>query len=212
MDMALEALPRLRGVFHLAALGVACVVGALFVYSEDGARPASAVFAGSVVAMLSASALYHRIRWSPRVRPWMRRLDHAGIYVLIAGTYTCVGLVSLHGFTRWFVLGMVWVAATAAAVTKFCWITAPNWLSAVLAIGLGWVGVVALPQLLGEIGLVGVTLLAAGGLAYTAGGVVYARQKPDPFPTIFGFHELFHVLTLVALSLQYVAIAFFVVD
>jgi hemolysin III len=212
-EVDLQAFPRLRGVFHAAALGVACVVGALFVSAADGPRvPAAAIFAASVVAMLTASALYHRVDWSPRIRPWMRRLDYIGIYVLIAGTYTCVGLVSLDGPLRWSVLGIVWGAAVAAALTKLCWIGAPDWLSSVLAIALGWIGVAALPQLLREAGVAAVTLLVLGGLAYTAGAVVYARQKPDPIPAVFGYHEVFHALTLVALACQYVAIAFFVVD
>lgn len=210
---SLGALPRLRGVLHVAALGVACVVGALFVYAADGLGVvAAAIFAGSAVTMLAASSLYHRGRWSPRVRPWIRRLDHVGIYVLIAGTYTAVGLVSLDGHWQRIVLGVVWGAAAVAAVTKLCWIHAPDWLSAALGVTLGWVGLAAIPQLVEEAGVAAVTLLAAGGVAYTAGAVVYARRKPDPFPAIFGFHEVFHALVLVGLACQYVAIAFFVVD
>jgi hemolysin III len=204
--------PLLRGVSHLAALGVACVVGALFVYAADGLGVvAAAVFAGSAVAMLAASSLYHRVRWSPRVRPWIRRVDHLGIYLLIAGTYTAVGLLSLDGHWQRAVLGVVWASAAVAAVTKLCWIGAPDWLSAVLGITLGWVGVAAVPHLLEQAGIAAVALLAAGGLAYTAGAVVYARRKPDPFPAVFGYHEVFHALVLVGLACQYAAIAFFVV-
>jgi hemolysin III len=204
--------PRLRGVLHSAALGVACVVGVLFVYAADGMGVvAAAVFAGSAVVMLAASSLYHRGRWSPRVRPWIRRVDHVGIYVLIAGTYTAVGLLTLDGHWQRLVLGVVWATAAVAAVTKLCWIGAPDWLSAVIGVTLGWVGLVAVPELLEEAGVAAVTLLAAGGLAYTAGAVVYARRRPDPFPAVFGFHEVFHAFTLVGLACQYVAIAFFVV-
>jgi hemolysin III len=173
---------------------------------------AAGIFAASVVAMLAASALYHRIDWSPRVRPWVRRLDHAAIYLLIAGTYTCVGLVSLDGHLQRAVLAVVWAAAAGAALTRMCWIRAPDWLSVALGIALGWVGLAALPQLLEEVGVAGVALLAAGGAAYTAGGLVYASRRPDPSPTVFGYHEVFHALTLVGLTLQYSAIAFFVVD
>jgi hemolysin III len=191
---------------------VACIVGALFVGAVDGRRlVAAAVFAGSAAVMLGASTLYHRITWKPRARLWMRRVDHAGIYLLIAGTYTPVGLLRLHGSLQVVVLGVVWSGATAAILTKLCWVHAPKWLSATLGIALGWVGIVAMPQLVHTAGPAAVALLAAGGIAYTAGAIVYARRKPDPLPTIFGYHEIFHALTLVALSCQYVAIAVFVV-
>jgi hemolysin III len=172
---------------------------------------AASIFAGSVATMLGASALYHRIWWSPRVRPWMRRLDHAGIYVLIAGTYTPVGLLSLRGAVQQIVLAIVWVGAAAAILLKFAWVKAPKWLAAVIGIALGWVGVIAMPQLARHAGIAAVVLLAVGGLAYTLGAIVYARKRPDPVPHVFGYHELFHALTLVAVACQYVAIAFFVV-
>jgi hemolysin III len=122
-----------------------------------------------------------------------------------------VGLLALRGTVQYVVLSVVWGGAAAAILTNLCWITAPKWLSAVIGIALGWVGVAALPQLARVAGPVAITLLGAGGLAYTAGAVVYARRKPDPIPAVFGYHEVFHALTLVALSCQYVAIAFFVV-
>jgi hemolysin III len=205
--------PRLRGVLHEVAFFIALVVGTLLVTHTDGPRAsaAAAVFAGSVAAMLGASALYHRVTWSVRARPWMRRLDHAGIYLLIAGTYTPVGLLTLRGTMRDVVLGVVWTGAAAAIVLKFVWVAAPKWLSAVIGISLGWVGVAAMPQVARYAGATAVTLLAAGGVAYTAGAIVYARRRPDPVPAVFGYHELFHALTLVAVACQYVAIAFFVV-
>jgi hemolysin III len=205
--------PRLRGVLHQVAFFVALVVGALLVISADGARAstAAAIFAASVAGMLGASALYHRVTWSVRMRPWMRRLDHAGIYLLIAGTYTPVGLLTLRGTMRDVVLAVVWSGAAAAILLKFAWVDAPKWLSAVLGIALGWVGVAAMPQVARYAGPAAVTLLAVGGVAYTAGAIVYARRKPDPVPAVFGYHELFHALTLVAVACQYVAIAFFVV-
>jgi hemolysin III len=207
------AKPRLRGVLHEAAFFVALVVGALLVAYADGGRRsvAAAVFAGSVAAMLGASTLYHRVTWSPRLRPWMRRLDHAGIYLLIAGTYTPVGLLTLHGATRDVVLSIVWSGAAAAIVLKLAWVESPKWLSAAIGLALGWVGVAAMPQIAARAGAAAVALLAAGGLAYTAGALVYARRRPDPAPAVFGYHELFHALTLVAVACQYVAIAFFVV-
>jgi hemolysin III len=205
--------PLLRGVLHEAAFFVALVVGVLLVIYAEGPRAstAAAVFAGSVALMLGASTLYHRVNWSVRARPWMRRVDHAGIYLLIAGTYTPVGLLTLRGTLRDVVLGIVWGGAAAAILMKFIWVGAPKWLSAATGVALGWAGVAAMPQVARYAGATAVILLAIGGLAYTAGAVVYARRRPDPVPAVFGYHELFHALTLVAVTCQYVAIAFFVV-
>ncbi|HEY7258272.1 MAG TPA: hemolysin III family protein [Gaiellales bacterium] len=205
--------PLLRGWLHFAGFVAAAIVGALFIgAADDGRRElAAAAFAGAAMTTLAVSSLYHRVTWSPRARLWMRRADHAGIYLLIAGTYTAVGLLSLHGRLQQIVLGVVWSGAAAATLTKFCWVRAPKWLSALFGIALGWVGVLALPQLAHSTGPGAIVLLAAGGVAYTAGALVYALRRPDPIPTVFGYHELFHALTLVALACQYVAIAFFVV-
>lgn len=208
-----RAKPLLRGVLHQVAFFVSLAVAPLLILGADGgrARLAAAVFAGSVAACFGASALYHRVTWTPRVRLWMRRVDHAGVYLLIAGTYTPVSLLVLRGAWRPTILAIVWTGAAAAIVLKFVWVGAPKWLAAAIGIALGWVAVAALPQLISHIDPVGVTLLVAGGLAYTAGAVVYARRRPDPAPTIFGYHELFHALTIVAVVCQYVAIALFVV-
>jgi len=204
--------PLLRGVLHQFAFVIAVAVGILLVAYTEGARAttAAAIFAASVVTMLGASALYHRVTWSPSRRLWMRRVDHAGIYLLIAGTYTPVGLLAVEGTTRDVVLAVVWAGAVAAILFKFFWVDAPKWLSAVIGVALGWVGVVALPQMWSHAGAAAVALLAAGGLAYTAGAVVYALRRPQLVPRIFGYHELFHALTIVAVACQYVAIAFWV--
>jgi hemolysin III len=212
-DVTYGERPLLRGMLHQGAFMVALVVGAVFVAEADGGRPrlGAAVFAVSVVTMLGASSLYHRVTWSPRVRPWMRRIDHAGIYLLIAGTYTPVGLLSLHGTLQSVTLAIIWAGAIIAIALKFAWVSAPKWLAAVTGIALGWAGVAALPQVADTTGLAPVVLLAAGGIAYTAGAIVYALKRPDPVPHVFGYHELFHALTLVAVACQYVAIAFYVV-
>jgi hemolysin III len=205
--------PLLRGVLHQAAFSISLVVGTLLVVEADGARRhvAAAAFAGSVALCFGASALYHRVTWTPPVRMWMRRIDHAGVYLLIAGTYTAVCLLGLSGAWRWSVLAIVWTGAGAAIVLKFVWVSAPKWLAAVIGISLGWVGVAAMPQLVAHLDPAAVGLLLAGGMLYTLGGVVYARGRPDPKPTVFGYHEVFHALTIVAVACQYVAIAFFLV-
>jgi hemolysin III len=205
--------PKLRGVLHQAAFVIALALAPFMVIAADGGRPrlAAAVFAGSVAACFGASALYHRVTWTPRVRLWMRRIDHAGVYLLIAGTYTPVSLLVLTGAWRPVVLTIVWAGAAAAIVLKLVWVAAPKSLTAAIGIALGWVAVVALPQLITRLSPAAVILLMVGGLTYTAGAVVYARRRPDPAPAVFGYHELFHALTIVGVACQYVAIAFFIV-
>jgi len=207
------AKPLLRGVLHQVAFVLALAVAPFVIYAADGtrARVSVGVFAASVAACFGASALYHRVTWTPRVRPWMRRIDHAGVYLLIAGTYTPVSLIALGGAWRPAILATVWTGAAAAIVLKFVWVDAPKWLAAAIGIALGWVAVVALPQLASHVAPAAVVLLVIGGLAYTAGAIVYARRRPDPAPAIFGYHELFHALTIVAVSCQYTAIALIVI-
>jgi len=211
-DVASAQRPSLRGVLHLIAFVVSLVVGVVFVASAPAGHVlGAAVFAATVSVMLGTSALYHRVTWPPNRRMWMRRADHAALFLLIAGTYTPVALIGLSGAWRTSVLAVVWVGAVLACVTKFVWVGAPGWLSAVIGIGLGWVAVVALPQLAHTVGLAPLLLLLLGGIAYTAGAIVYATRRPDPFPSVFGYHEVFHALTIIALTCQYVAIAFFIV-
>jgi hemolysin III len=208
-----EGRPLLRGVLHELAFMASLVVGTLLIVASDGTRRhvAAAAFAGSVAACFGASALYHRVTWRPTVRQWMRRIDHAGIYMLIAGSYTAVCLLALDGAWRWSVLGVVWAGAGAAIVLKFVWVDAPKWLAAAIGIALGWAGVVAMPELAMRLNPAAVALLLAGGVLYTVGAVVYARRRPNPVPHVFGYHEVFHALTIVAVSCQYVAIAFYIV-
>jgi hemolysin III len=203
--------PRLRGMLHAVGLVAALAVGAVFVATASGHRIPATVFAASVVVMLGTSTLYHLVTWTGPRRLWMRRADHAGIYLLIAGTYTPVGILALHGYWQKLVLGLVWGGALMATLLRLWWVDAPKWLSVALGVGLGWIGLAALPKLAQSSGAWAVVLLLSGGVAYTVGGVVYARRRPDPRPAFFGYHEVFHALTLVALAFQYVAIAFFVV-
>jgi hemolysin III len=212
MDAQLR--PRLRGVLHQYAFFVSLGFGALLVAGASGAgeRAAAVVFAAALAAMFGVSALYHRLTWQPRARRWMRRLDHAAIYLLIAGTYTPFALLALPGGWRWSVLPIVWGGALVALVFKLVWIDAPKWLDAAIGIALGWVGIVALPQLWAHSGPVGVALLGLGGVLYTVGAVVYAARRPDPVPTVFGYHELFHALVIAAAACQYAAVALFVLD
>jgi hemolysin III len=198
-------------VFHELGFYAALALGVPLVVTADGgrARASAIVFSGCLVACFGASALYHRPTWRPAVRAWLARLDHAGVYLLIAGTYTPFGLLVLSNAWAKPVLAIVWAGALMATVLKLVWVRAPKWLSAAIALMLGWVGVVAFSQLL-KLHVGGVLLVVAGGLLYTAGAIVYARRRPDPLPRVFGYHELFHVLTLAAAACEYAAVAFFV--
>ncbi len=205
--------PLLRGVLHQGAFVVSVIVAPLLFVSADTsrARLGAAVFAASVSACFGASALYHRVTWTPPVRRWMRRVDHAGVYLLIAGTYTPVSLLVLHGDWREVILVVIWAGALAAILLKFIWVDAPKWVAAAIGLTLGWMAVVVLPQLVHRLQLSALTLLIAGGLLYSVGAIVYARRKPNPSPAVFGYHEVFHALTIAAAACQYVAIAFFVI-
>jgi hemolysin III len=203
--------PKLRGVFHELGFYAAVAVGfVLVIMAEPGrARMAGLIFANCVAVCFGASAVYHRPTWRPRARARLARLDHAGIYLLIAGSYAPFGLIVLSRGWAIPVLAIVWGGALAAIVMKLFWVQAPKWLSAAIGLTLGWVGVVAFPQLL-KLSPVAVLLVATSGVLYTAGAVVYARRRPDPHPLIFGYHELFHVLTVAAVACEYVAVAFYV--
>ncbi|MGH3017507.1 MAG: PAQR family membrane homeostasis protein TrhA [Gaiellaceae bacterium] len=203
--------PRLRGKSHFAAFVAALPLGVLLGLAAETARERTGVitFAAAVAVMFGASALYHRGNWSDRLRRWMRALDHAGIFILIAGTYTAFGLLVLDGAWRWAVLAIVWAGAACAVLLNVAWKSSPQWLTGVLAIALGWIGAVVAPKFAGEIGAGGVTLVVAGGLAYTAGAVIFAMRRPNPFPATFGYHEVFHVLVITAVACHYAAVSFF---
>lgn len=204
--------PSLRGLLHAAAFVVSVAVGAVFVaYAPAGHVLGAAIFAATASLMLGTSALYHVVTWSPGPRLWMRRADHAALFVLIAGTCTPVALYGLDGAWRTTVLAVVWGGAVLAGLAKFAWVGSPRWLSIALGIGLGWTAVAALPQIAHSEGISPIVLLLLGGLAYTSGAAVYGARRPNPAPRVFGYHEVFHALTIVALALHYVAIAVYVV-
>jgi len=209
---ALPARPALRGVLHQWAFVAALPIGVVLALTADGAvgRASAIAFGSTVAAMFGTSALYHRITWSPSRRRTLRRLDHSMIYLLIAGTYTPFGLIVLSGSVRAVVLSIAWTGAAAAIVLKLFWTESPTWVAAAIGIGLGWIAVPLLPQIVDRIGVGASSLLVAGGIAYTVGAVVYARKRPDPVPLVFGYHELFHALVIVAVACQYTTVAFFV--
>jgi hemolysin III len=204
--------PRLRGVSHQWAFVVSLFGGAALIVAAKTPRAtlAVAIYAASLSALLGTSALYHRVDWKrPDVRRWMRRLDHSMIFFLIAGTYTPFALLVLHGSLASAVLVVVWIGAIAGAAVETIWIEHPKWVAALIYMSLGWVAAVAFPELWADMGVAGTLLVAAGGLLYTAGAVVYATQRPDPNPRVFGYHEVFHAFVIAAAAAHFAAIAFF---
>ena len=201
--------PRLRGVLHEAGFAIALVTGTALVALSAGTvqHVATSIYAASVILLFGTSAAYHRGRWSPRAHAVMMRLDHSMIFVLIAGTYTPFALVVLTGWLRWVIFGVVWGGALAGITARNAVRVPPRWVFTGLYLVLGWVALAILPQLLHRGGVAVVALLLGGGVLYTAGAVVYARQKPNPSTRWFGFHEVFHAFTLVAFVLHYVAIS-----
>jgi hemolysin III len=215
-EVASEAIaavkPKLRGVSHQWAFVVSLFLGAGLIVAAKTPKATLAVtvYAVSLSALLGTSALYHRVNWKrPRVRQWMRRLDHSMIFFLIAGTYTPFALLVLDGPLADAILVVVWIGAIAGAVVETIWIDHPKWVAALIYMSLGWVAAIAFPGLWNEIGVAGTFLVAAGGLLYTAGAVVYATQRPNPSPRIFGYHEVFHALVIAAAAAHFAAIAFF---
>jgi hemolysin III len=188
------------------------VLAATLVPATSGGRErlAAAAFGACLVLTFGVSALYHRVDWRPSARRVMRRLDHASIYLLIAGTYTPYGLLVLSGAWQFSILGVVWIGAALAIVQQVVWLDAPRWVPVAAGIVLGWVGLLALPQIVEASGFSGTFLVAAGGVFYTSGAVVYAMKRPDFRPAVFGFHELFHVLTVLAASCQFAAVTLLV--
>jgi hemolysin III len=209
---AVRVRPRLRGVLHQYAFFVSLASGTLLVLLATTVRAsvAAVIYAASVSALFGVSALYHRVTWTGPARRRMRRLDHAMIFLLIAGTYTPVGLLVLQGRLGTVVLAVVWGGAIAGIVLELAWAGAPRWLGGTVYLALGWVAVVAMPQLFARLGVTGGMLIVAGGLVYSAGAAVYALRRPDPVPAVFGYHEVFHLLVIAGVAAHFLAISLFV--
>jgi len=204
--------PRLRGVSHQWGFLVSLACGAALVALARGGRAvtAAAIYAGATSALLGTSTLYHRVDWRPAARRWMRRADRSMIYVLIAASYTPFALFALHGTLATVVLLVVWPGAAGGVLLQLVWADHPKWVAALVAMALGWVAVVTLSQLPSAIGWWAVAALTVSGLLYTTGAVVYARERPNPWPAVFGYHEVFHALVLAAAAIHYAVVAFVV--
>jgi hemolysin III len=205
--------PVWRGWMHLVCFEVSLVVGTVVIIGAHGAlrTTAAAIYAATVSGLFGASALYHRGSWSPPVMRALQRLDHAMIFFLIAGTATPVFLVVVPRPAGLPVLGVMWTATAVAMLTHVVWMSAPEVLVGGTYIALGCLAGLALPYVWQRAGVAAFTLMLAGGVLYIAGAVLYYRRWPDPSPSVFGFHEVFHAFVSAAAAAQYVAIAVFVV-
>jgi len=200
--------PLLRGVLHHTAAWGALGAGAVLVAMASSPRAAiaAAVYSLSLVVLFAVSAIYHRVQWAEeRIRAWMRRADHASIFVLIAGTYTPVSLLGLGGDDGRRLLIMIWASAAAGVLLSLFWVKAPKALIALVAVAMGWMIVPYFAEVREFLGAY-VWLILAGGIVYTIGALVYALKRPDPWPRVFGYHEVFHALTLVGALLHFAAI------
>jgi len=206
-----SARPLLRGWMHACAFVVALVAAPLLVLRAKSPWVATAltIYVTSIVALFGVSASFHRVKWSAAGRRRMRRADHSTIFIAIAGTYTAVAGLALHGWARILVLTFVWVGALGGITLRQVWLDAPKWAIALPYVVVGWSAMAVAPELVREMGGAGFTLLLIGGLFYTAGAIVYALKKPDPYPRVFGYHEIFHACTVVGAVLHFVAIAGF---
>lgn len=204
--------PRFRGVSHEWAFFLSIGLGIALLTIADTTLKlvAVGVYSLSLCGLFGTSALYHRIQWrTSRARMLMRRLDHSMIFLLIAGTVTPFALLTMSGTWSTAILIAVWTAAALGIAIELVWVTSPKWVSALIYIAVGWIGAIAFPHIVGTAGIWAGILIAAGGLLYTTGAVIYAAGRPDPNPTLFGYHEIFHLLVIGAAGLHFAAIAFF---
>jgi hemolysin III len=200
--------PSLRGVLHQWAAVFALGAGTSLVALAPTAQAAvaAAIYAASLTLLLAMSAVYHRFQWTPGVRTWLRRADHASIFLLIGGSYTPIAMLALGGAVGRHLLVVIWCGVALGVLVSMLWPGAPKWVSAALAIAVGWTIVPYIGAILRALDASQIWLIVLGGLAYTVGAVVYAVKRPNPWPRAFGYHEIFHVLTLVGAGLHLAAV------
>lgn len=208
-DMLEEAKPKLRGWLHAATAPLTLAAGIVLIALSPNAetRLGSSIFAATALVLFTVSAVYHRGTWSPRVWKFLKRFDHANIFLLIAGSYTPFTLLLLEGRDRTTLLTLVWLSAAAGILFRIFWVHAPRWLYTPIYISMGWAAVFYFGDFVAHGGAAVLTLLVVGGVLYTVGGVIYGLKRPNPFPGWFGFHEVFHTLTILAFITHYIGVS-----
>jgi hemolysin III len=213
MHQSDEIIPILRGVSHALAVPLALAGAAVLVaIAQPGtSRVAALVYGAGLCVLFTGSALFHRLRCSPQARAMLARIDHSAIYLFMAASFTPIALIVLDGWGRGTVFGLVWAGAIGGVVLSLAWVTAPRLLFTLTYLALGWVMLIAFPQIIPRMDTTPLLLLLAGGLLYSAGAVVYATRRPNPWPQTFGFHEVFHALVIAAAVTHFVAMAGWVI-
>ncbi|MBV8984779.1 MAG: hemolysin III family protein [Acidimicrobiia bacterium] len=203
-----EACPKLRGWPLLIGFVFAVPASAaLLVHAAArGHTLPTAIYAGGLVALYGVGWIYHMLRWSPGARAWLRRVDHAVIYLFIAATYTPIAVVGLHDAVGYWLLAAAWAGAAAGAIAKLVSFEGSRVIGGTMYIVVGWLPVVAIPHFVADLGIVDTILMFGGGIFYTAGAAVLAARRPDPLPELFGYHEVWHTMVVVASAMHYVLI------
>ncbi|HEY8173979.1 MAG TPA: hemolysin III family protein [Dehalococcoidia bacterium] len=204
--------PILRGTFHLAAALAAPFGLVLLVLIADSPRAyvGASIFAASMIALYTSSASYHLVPWPQTLRDVMKRLDHSMIFALIAGTYTPFCLIVLGNAWGITMLCVVWTLAGLGMLLKIAWPYAPRWLSVGLYLALGWIGIIAVGEVITSLSIAELSLLMLGGALYSIGAIIYAMKWPDPSPRIFGFHEIFHLFVVAGSLVHFALLAIFI--
>ena len=200
--------PFLRGHFHQAAFFLALGACSMLIALSQGPKGlfASIVYGISLAGLFGISALYHVPNWGVKSRLWLKRVDHAAIFILIAGTGTPVFLLGLDHDASLKLLMIFWTAAAVGIVQSIFWVSAPKWVSAIFYVGMGWLSFPYIPEMLASLGAANFWLMMSGGFVYTIGAVIYALKRPNPFPKIFGYHEIFHILVIIAAILHFIVV------
>ncbi len=208
--VAADPKPHLRGRSHEYSFVVAVTLAPIMIVAAPGIAPrfVMALYVGAIAALFGVSALYHRVDWGPIARNRMKRLDHSMIFVAIAGTYTPIAVWALPGDVTRVVLPVVWAGALVGVIVRNLWPHAPKPLAAAPYVALGWVAAFVTADLWRSLGTAGFTLVVTGGGLYTLGALAYALRRPDPWPRVFGYHEIFHLLVVAGAALHYVSVAF----
>lgn len=209
--LAMPHKPLLRGWSHAAAAVAAITLCPIVIVTASGARSAAAIYTSAVIALFAVSAAYHRLGWDSRLREFMRKLDHTMIFVMIAATYTPIAVVALPPRSRNLVLALTWAGAAVGAIWQWFWPDLSPRVQALQYAAVGWVALLVINDIWHAMGVAGFVLLVSGGALHTIGALVFAVRRPDPWPRVFGFHEIFHLLVIAAVAQHYVAVTFFAI-
>lgn len=200
--------PLLRGHFHQAAFFIslgACTM-LLSLAKNTSEILALSIYSLGLIALFGVSAIYHRPQWNPRERAWMRRLDHSCIFILIAATGTPIGILALNSSDGRAFLTPIWIATIIGVLQSLFWVKAPKWLVAVLCLITGWLATPYIEELKAALGSINVWLIVSGGVVYTLGALIYALKRPNPYPKVFGYHEIFHIMVIIGAILHFIVI------